>query len=303
ILELPLSLWRTFRLEQRFGFNRTNLAMFFKDLSLEILLILVLGIPLILTILWLMQQAGGLWWLYAWGVWTCFTLFLIWAYPTLISPLFNKFKPLEAGELRTCIESLLARCGFNAAGVFIMDNSKRSAHGNAYFTGLGRTKRIVLFDTLVEQLTIAELEAVLAHELGHYKHHHVQIRLLMSLIITFIGFALLGWLTGQNWFYKSFGVLQVSNGTALSLFALIAPVFSQFLSPLSSWLLRQHEYQADTFAIKQTSGLALINALVKLYKDNASTLTPDPLFSAFHDTHPPAPLRIKNIEHQSLQTI
>ncbi len=301
-LDLPLSIWRTFRLEQQFGFNRTTMGMFFIDLAKNILFSLILGVPLILVILWLMEQAGSMWWLYAWGVWTGFTLFMIWAFPTLIAPMFNKFTPLEAGDLRTRIEALLERCGFKAAEVFMMDNSKRSSHGNAYFTGLGRTKRIVLFDTLVDSLKVTELEAVLAHELGHYKHRHIQIRLLMVLMVTFIGFAILGWLVEQAWFYNDFGVSQRSNGAALMLFMFVIPVFSQFLEPLNAWLLRQHEYQADAFAIAQTDGVSLINALVKLYKDNAGTLTPDPLFSAFYDSHPPAPLRIRHIKQHTLKT-
>jgi len=297
LIDLPLSLWRTFRLEQRFGFNRTTLFGFLKDLLLALSLGLLLGGPLALALLWLMEQADDGWWLYAWGLWMAFTLLVIWGYPTLIAPLFNRFTPLRDGELRTRIEALLARCGFSARGVFVMDGSRRSAHGNAYFTGFGRHKRIVFFDTLVERLAADELEAVLAHELGHYKHHHVQKGLAISAAMTLMGFALLGWLARQPWFYQDLGGgVQASDAAALLLFLLVIPVFTQFLSPLEAWLMRRHEYQADAFAIAQSGGQALIRALVKLYRDNAGTLTPDPLFSAFHDSHPPASLRIGHIE-------
>lgn len=296
MIDLPLSLWRNFFLEQRFGFNNSTVVLFFYDLFLAMFLGIVIGSPLILSVLWLMKQAGGMWWVYAWVVWMSFTLLMLWAYPTFIDPLFNRFIPLEAGELRTRIEALLTRCGFSSQGVFMMDGSRRSAHSNAYFTGMGKAKRIVLFDTLVKQLTMEELEAVLAHELGHYRHRHVQIRLLLNAILTLGGFALLGWLAGQSWFYQNLGIKHYSDGSILLLFTLVIPVFMQFLSPLIGWLMRMQEYQADKFAIAHTNGMSLIHALVKLYRDNAGTLTPDPLFSAFNDSHPPAALRIKHIE-------
>lgn len=295
LLDQPLALWRTFRLEQRFGFNRATPAQYLKDLLLGGLLMLLLGGALALAVLWLMDQAGNLWWLYAWLVWMGFTLFLLWLYPTLIAPLFNRFTPLEEGTLKARIDDLVARCGFNSQGVFVMDGSRRSAHGNAYFTGFGRNKRIVFFDTLIKNLGTDELEAVLAHELGHYRLRHVRKNLLLNAALTLAGFALLGWLAGQDWFYASLGVSQPSPAAALLLFLLVSPVFSQFLSPLGSWFMRRHEYEADAFALAHSDGRHLIQALVKLYQDNASTLTPDPLFSAFHDSHPPAPVRIAHI--------
>lgn len=301
LIDLPLSLWRTFFLEQRFGFNNSSLQLFFQDLFLAVLLGIFIGSPLVLAILWLMKQMGGLWWLYAWLVWTIFTLFMLWAYPTFIDPLFNRFIPLEAGELRSRIEALLAHCGFSSQGVFMMDSSRRSAHSNAYFTGMGKNKRIVLFDTLVKQLTIEELEAVLAHELGHYRHRHVQIRLLLNAVVTFGGFALLGWLAEQPAFYQSLGLQRYSDGGILLLFTLVIPIFAQFLLPVINWLMRHQEYQADTFSIVHTNSTALIGALVKLYRDNAGTLTPDPLFSAFNDSHPPAALRIEHINSNRMQ--
>lgn len=296
VLDLPLSLWRTFYLEQKFGFNRSSIALFFRDILIGIGIGIILGGPLIIAILWLMKQAGTLWWLYAWGVWMIFTLLMLWIIPTFIDPLFNQFTPLEAGELRTRIETLIHKCGFNSQGIFMMDGSKRSSHSNAYFTGMGKTKRIVLFDTLITRLTIEELEAVLAHELGHYKHKHIQIRLLLSAVLTLGGFYLLWWLSSQSWFYRDLGITNYSDGSILLLFSLVLPIFMQFLSPLMGWLLRYHEYQADAFAVAYTNGKSLVQALVKLYKDNAGTLTPDPLFSAFNDSHPPASLRIERIK-------
>ena len=294
-LDLPMSLWRTFRLEQRFGFNRNTIGQFVKDMALGLLLALLLGGPLLLAILWLMEQAGALWWLYAWALWMGFSLFVTWLYPTVIAPLFNKFQPLEEGELKARINALVERCGFNNSGIFVMDGSRRSAHGNAYFTGFGNNKRIVFFDTLVNSLGVDELEAVLAHELGHFKRKHVLKNLVLSAAITLFGFWLLGWLMQQPWFYSGLGVSAESNAAALLLFMLAAPVFSQFLSPLGSWLMRRHEFEADDYAVDHSGGRPLIRALVKLYQENASTLTPDPLFSAFHDSHPPAPVRIAHI--------
>ncbi len=295
LIELPLGLWRTFRLEARFGFNRTTPARFAKDQLLGLGLALALGAPLAWVMLWLMQEAGALWWLWAWGVWIAFTLLLTWAFPVLIAPLFNKFTPLESGELRQRIEGLLERCGFSSKGIFVMDGSRRSGHGNAYFTGFGRNKRIVFFDTLVEALEAPELEAVLAHELGHFKRRHVLKRLLSMALLSLLGLALLGWLMQQPWFYAGLGVGEPAPVKALLLFLMVAPVFSVFFEPIGSYLSRRHEFQADDYAIEQASGQSLIQALVKLYRDNASTLTPDPLFSMFHDSHPPAPVRIDHI--------
>jgi STE24 endopeptidase len=242
-----------------------------------------------------MDQAGELWWLWAWAVWLGFVLLLSWAYPVLIAPLFNKFTPLESGELRRRIEQLLHRCGFSSRGIFVMDGSRRSGHGNAYFTGFGRNKRIVFFDTLVETLEAEELEAVLAHELGHFKRRHVLKRLASMAVLSLLGLALLGWLIRQPWFFSGLGISQPSNALALLLFLMVAPVFSVFFEPLGSYLSRRHEFEADDYAIVQSGSQALIQALVKLYRDNASTLTPDPLYSFFHDSHPPAPVRIAHI--------
>lgn len=295
LLDLPLSLWRTFRIEAHYGFNRTTARRFVLDLGLQACLLLALGTPLIAAILWLMQAAGDLWWLYAWFVWMGFSLLVTWAYPVLIAPLFNRFTPLEGDELRQRIQGLLERCGFRSSGIFVIDGSRRSSHGNAYFTGLGRNKRIVFFDTLLEALSADELEAVLAHELGHYKRRHVLKRLVSMTAVSLLGFGLLGWLSTQPWFYAGLGVSHPSPAAALILFSLAAPVFTVFAAPFGSFLMRRQEFEADEFAVHQTGKQPLVSALVRLYRDNASTLTPDPLFSAFHDTHPPAPVRIGRI--------
>jgi STE24 endopeptidase len=291
-VDLPFSIWRTFVLENRYGFNRTTPAQFAKDLLLNLLLSLILGVPIILVVLWLMQTAGELWWLAAWLFWTGFALLMSWAYPTLIAPLFNKFAPLEDEQLRLRIQQLLDRCGFTSKGIFVMDGSKRSSHGNAYFTGLGKNKRIVFFDTLLAHLETEEMEAVLAHELGHFKRRHILKGLLIMVVSSLLGLALLGWLIQQSWFFNGLGVTTESNAIALLLFMMAAPVFSQFLQPLMAKLQRKHEFEADDYAVEQTGAEPMISSLVKLYKENASTLTPDPLYSAFHDSHPPAPVRI-----------
>jgi len=292
ILDLPFSIYRTFVLENRYGFNRTTPIQFVKDLLLQLALSLLLGLPIIWIILWLMQTAGDLWWLAAWLFWTGFTLLMSWAYPTLIAPLFNKFSPLEDEGLRQRIQQLLDRCGFTSNGIFVMDGSKRSSHGNAYFTGLGKNKRIVFFDTLMQHLEADEMEAVLAHELGHFKRRHIYKGLVIMMISSLLGLALLGWLTQQSWFFNGLGVSTESNAMALLLFMMAAPVFSQFLQPLMAKLQRKHEFEADDYAVEQAGAKPMITALVKLYKENANTLTPDPLYSAFHDSHPPAPVRI-----------
>lgn len=293
---LPLSLYRTFGIEARFGFNRTTVALFIADLLKGMLLALLLGGGLLFVILHLMQRAGSLWWLYAWLVWTGFTLLMTWAWPTFIAPLFNKFSPLTDESLRQRTENLLARCGFSSRGVFVMDGSKRSVHGNAYFTGVGRNKRIVFFDTLIERLQAMEIEAVLAHELGHFRLHHVRSRLILSLLFGLGGLALLGALAAWPQFYAALGVSTASSHAALLLFMLILPAFTFFLTPLGAWWSRKHEFEADEFAARYSDARLLADALVKLYRDNATTLTPDPLHSTFYDSHPPALIRIARLQ-------
>ena len=295
LLDLPLAIYQIFVLENRFGFNKTTLGLFFADLIKKTLLMLVLGTPLVLAVLWLMQSAGALWWVYVWLLWTTFTLLMVWAYPALIAPLFNKFTPLKGGATRERIQALLKRTGFRSKGIFVMDGSKRSAHGNAYFTGFGKAKRIIFFDTLLEHLGDKEIEAVLAHELGHFKRRHVIKRLLFTFCMSLVGLALLGWLMLQPWFYSGLGMTQPSTHAALMLFMIAGPTFTFFLQPLFAWSSRRHEYEADSFAAEQTDARDLVSALVKLYKENASTLTPDPLHSAFYDSHPPASLRIAHL--------
>lgn len=295
LLDVPFAAWSTFNLESRFGFNHSTTGLFFGDLTKQALLLLIIGTPLLWLVLWLMQASGPLWWLYVWAVWVSFSLFMMWAYPAFIAPLFNKFAPLENADLRQRIEGLLTRCGFTSQGIYIMDGSRRSGHGNAYFTGLGHNKRIVFFDTLINALEPDEIEAVLAHELGHFKRHHVQKRLISMLFISMAGLALLGWLVEQPAFYQGLGAPEPSMHMALLLFMLTAPVFSLFLQPVFSKLSRKHEFEADSFAAEQTGAGYLISALVKLYRDNASTLTPDPLYSAFHDSHPPASVRVAHL--------
>ncbi len=296
ILNLPFSLYHTFVIEERFGFNQTTWKTWLLDLVKSALLVIALGAPLLAVILWLMDQAGANWWLYAWLVWMSFSLIMIWAYPAFIAPLFNKFSPLQDAALRTRIENLLQRCGFQSQGVFVVDGSRRSSHGNAYFTGFGRNKRIVFFDTLLESLSEDEVEAVLAHELGHFKRNHIKKSLLLSGVISLAGFALLAWLMSSPWFYSSLGVATPSTHAALLLFIMVMPVFTYFVSPLLSALSRKHEFEADEFAHSNSNYKALISALVSLYRDNASTLTPDPIHSMFYDSHPPATIRIDRLE-------
>jgi STE24 endopeptidase len=295
VIGLPLSLWRTFRLEARFGFNRTTPMIFLADLGKGILLAALIGGPLILAVLVLMDRAGRWWWLAAFGCWLSVTLLITWAWPAFIAPLFNRFSPLEDASLKERIEALLARCGFPSSGVFVIDGSRRSAHGNAYFTGIGRHKRIVFFDTLLGQLAASEIEAVLAHELGHFRLHHVRQRLLVSVATMLAGFAVLGWLAGRPAFYRVLGVPSPSPHAALLLFALAGPVALFFTTPLSSLWSRRHEFAADRFASQHASARELASALVKLYRDNASTLTPDPLYTAFYYSHPPALQRIARL--------
>ena len=296
ILDLPFSLYITFVVEQKFGFNQTTWRTWLLDLFKAALLMLVLGLPLIAMILWLMNQAGQYWWLYAWLVWTGFSLLMIWAWPSLIAPLFNKFSVLDDTSLKARIDALLQRCGFNSQGVFVIDGSKRSTHGNAYFTGFGKNKRIVFYDTLLKTLSEDEVEAVLAHELGHFKRHHIKKTMVLSLLTTLLGFALLAWLMQSSWFYTALGVENAATHTALLLFVLVMPVFTYFVSPLFSALSRKHEFEADEFAKSNSDYRALISALVNMYRDNASTLTPDPVHSMFYDSHPPASVRINHLK-------
>jgi len=298
VVDLPMSAYQTFVIEQRFGFNRTTPGVFFGDLVKQLLLTLIIGTPLIAVVLWLMGNAGEYWWLYVWAVWTGFGLFMMWAYPAFIAPLFNKFTPLDEGSLRQRIDNLLTRCGFKSNGIFIVDGSKRSGHGNAYFTGLGANKRIVFYDTLIESLNEDEIEAVLAHELGHFKRKHIIKRIGLMMFTTLIGLMALGWLIQQNWFYSGLGVEQSSIHSALALFMMVAPVFTFFIAPVSSYFMRKHEFEADDYAAQQSKAGWLIDALVKMYEENASTLTPDPLYSAFHDSHPPASIRIAHLNTQ-----
>ncbi len=295
LLDLPFSLYHTFVLEERFGFNKTTLATWLGDIVKQTLLMLILGVPLAWAALWLMQESGHLWWLWLWLLWSGFSLLMMWAYPAVIAPLFNKFTLLDDEKLQQRIQSLLNRCGFKSKGVYVMDGSRRSGHGNAYFTGMGQNKRIVFFDTLLETLDTDEIEAVLAHELGHFKRKHVQKRIATMMLMSLAGLAVLGWLIQQPWFYQGLGVQTPSNVLALLLFMMVSPVFTFFMQPLSSWFSRKHEFEADDYAAQQASASDLIHALVKMYKENASTLTPDPLYSAFYDSHPPAPVRVAHL--------
>jgi len=295
IIDLPLSLYKTFALEQQYGFNRSTPHQFLVDEALELLLGLIIGAPLLALILWVMESTGSWWWLLAWAILVGFSLLMSWIFPTIIAPLFNKFTPLADEQLKKRIHSLLERCGFRSKGVFVMDGSRRSGHGNAYFTGIGSHKRIVFFDTLIESLEHEELEAVLAHELGHFKRRHVLKMLVATSLMSLAGFAILGWLAEQPWFYSSLGVADPSRASALLLFILVAPVFTVFLQPIIAGFQRKHEFEADDFASAFANPTAMISALVKLYRDNASTLTPDPLYSAFHYSHPPAAMRIANL--------
>jgi STE24 endopeptidase len=295
LLGLPFSIWRTFGVEARFGFNRTTPRLYVLDLLKSLLVSVGLGGPLLLVVLYLMERAGALWWLYAWAVWAGFSVLMMWAWPAFIAPLFNKFTPLADEALKRSTEALLARTGFASKGVFVMDGSRRSVHGNAYFTGVGRNKRIVFFDTLLERLQVSEVEAVLAHELGHFKLHHVRTRLVLTLALSLGGFWLLGALVQQPEFYRAFGVERPSAHAALLLFMFVLPAFTYFLTPLGAWWSRKHEFEADEFAARHADAGRLADALVKLYRDNATTLTPDAIHSAFYDSHPPALVRIARL--------
>ena len=299
VIDLPLDYYKQFTLEERFGFNKMTPGLFFSDLIKHSLVGAAIGLPLLWVTLTLMEKAGDLWWLYAWLLWCGFQLFMIAFYQSLIAPLFNKFTPLEDESLRTRIEGLMQRVGFASKGLFVMDGSRRSAHGNAYFSGFGAAKRIVFFDTLLSRLAPNEIEAVLAHELGHFKLNHVIKRLAVMFVMSLGFLALLGWLKGQVWFYTGLGVTPLLNGSndamALILFMLVLPSFTFLFSPLMSITSRKNEFEADAFAAQHSNSRDLISALVKLYEDNASTLTPDPLHSAFYDSHPPASVRVQRL--------
>lgn len=295
-LDLPFTLYSTFRIEERFGFNKMSLQLWLADLFKSTLVGMVIGLPIVALILWLMDSAGPLWWLWAWAAWMGFNLLVLVLYPTVIAPIFNKFKPLEDDSLKARVTALMKRCGFAAKGLYVMDGSKRSAHANAYFTGFGAAKRVVFYDTLLKQLSPAEVDAVLAHELGHFKHKHIIQRIVMLFAMSLAGFALIGYLSQQIWFYTGLGVRPnlgaPNDALALLLFMLAIPLFSFFISPLMAQLSRQHEFQADAYAAMQTDGRDLASALLKLYQDNASTLTPDPVFVKFYYSHPPASERL-----------
>mgnify|MGYP003385517682 CR=1 FL=1 len=296
MIELPIDIYQTFKIEQKFGFNRTTTVQYIKDQLLQIALMLLIAGPLICALLWVMGQMGEYWWLYAGLLTISFTFFLTWLVPTVIAPLFNTFTPLEDDQLETKIQHLFKRCGFNSKGIYVMDGSRRSGHGNAYFTGIGNNKRIVFYDTLIESLNADEIEAVLAHELGHFKCKHISKQMLVSSFITLAAFALLGWLKQQNWFFDGLAILQINDAVALLLFLLITPIFSTFIQPISSHFQRKFEFEADAFASTMSQPEHLIQALVKLYRENASTLTPDPLYSNFHHSHPPAGVRINHLK-------
>ncbi len=298
LIDLPFSLYRQFVIEARFGFNRMTLALFFADLVKSALLGAAIGIPVLLVVLWLVDRMGSLWWLWAWGFWVAFNLLIMFVYPTWIAPLFNKFTPLEEGETRSRVEALLTRCGFRSDGLFVMDGSRRSAHGNAYFTGFGRNKRIVFFDTLLSRLKPNEIEAVLAHELGHFKHRHVIRRMVLTFVLALVFFALLDYLLHAPWFFAGLGVPPEKTGdTALAfiLFFLALPILLFPATPLFNRLSRRDEFEADRYAAQQVGAEDLARALVALYEDNAATLTPDPGYSRFYDSHPPAAIRIAHL--------
>ena len=295
VVDMPTSLYQTFVIEEKYGFNKSTMKQFIKDHLMQLTLGALIGLPVLALILWVMDSVGSLWWFWAWAIIISFSLLMSWLFPTLIAPLFNKFTPMEEGSLKDRIQGLLTRCGFSSNGIFIMDGSKRSGHGNAYFTGLGNNKRIVFFDTLVQSLDDEELEAVLAHELGHFKCKHVIKMLVASSVMSLISLAILGWLIDQPWFFTGLGVQQASNAAALLLFMLVSPSFTLFMQPISAYFQRKFEFEADDFAADNAKAQKMISGLVKLYEENASTLTPDPLYSAFHYSHPPAAIRIAHL--------
>ncbi len=296
LVDVPFEYYKTFVIDEKFGFNKMTPAIFLSDLIKHSIVGLALGAPLLFVALWLMQSAGQYWWLYLWIIWSAFNILMLVAYPSFIAPLFNHFLPLQDEQLKQRIEVLLKKCGFRSQGLFVMDGSSRSSHGNAYFTGFGASKRVVFFDTLLERLNVDEIEAVLAHELGHFKRHHVIKRMVILFLMSFLGLALLGWLINQPWFYLGLGVTQTSSYMALILFLLVSPTLLFFLRPVMANYSRKNEFEADSYAANHANAKDLVRALVKLYRDNASTLTPDPLHSAFYDSHPPASIRISKLE-------
>jgi STE24 endopeptidase len=303
-IDLPFTLYRTFVLEQRFGFNKTTPALWLKDLLKTSVLGAVIGLPLATLVLWMMGATGSLWWLWTWGVWMGFNVLMLLVYPTWIAPWFNQFKPLEDPVLKDRVNALMARCGFTSKGFYVMDGSKRSAHANAYFTGFGASKRVVFYDTLLQQLSPAEVDAVLAHELGHFSHRHIAKRIVLMFSLSLMGFAALGWLSQQVWFYTGLGVAPNLSGAndalALLLFMMVLPLAGTFISPAMAQLSRKHEFEADAYAAAKTSGADLGNALLKLYQDNASTLTPDPVYVKFYYSHPPASERLGRMKMEKI---
>ena len=300
LLDLPFEAYNTFRIEQRFGFNRMTWKLYLADMAKGALLGACIGLPLAALVLWIMGVAGSWWWLWAWAALVGFQLLMLVLYPTVIAPIFNKFEPLADESIKARVQALMQRCGFSAKGLFVMDGSKRSAHANAYFTGLGAAKRVVFFDTLLAKLTPGELEAVLAHELGHFKHRHVTKRMVAMFALSLAALALLGWLSSQSWFYAGLGVMPnlaaPNDALALLLFMLVLPPFGFLLSPIGSALSRRHEFQADAYARAQSSGADLASALLKLHEDNAATLTPDPVYVRFYYSHPPASQRLAALQ-------
>ncbi|MGB2882500.1 MAG: M48 family metallopeptidase [Rhodoferax sp.] len=299
VLDLPFTLYQTFVIEERFGFNKTSLALWLQDMAKSLLLSALIGLPFVTLVLWMMGATGPWWWLWVWGVWMGFNLLALLIYPTWIAPLFNKFQPLQDPQVKDRVTQLMARCGFTSKGFYVMDGSKRSAHANAYFTGFGASKRVVFYDTLLAQLSPDEVDAVLAHELGHFTHRHVIKRIVSMFALSLIGFMALGWVSQQAWFFTGLGVVPNLNGgndaLALLLFMMVLPLAGTFIGPVFAQLSRKHEFEADAYAVAQTSGSALAGALLKLFEDNASTLTPDPVYVQFYYSHPPATERLGRI--------
>ena len=300
LIDLPFSWYRTFVLEEEFGFNKNSLSLFLSDMVKQTVLMLIIGAPLLWGALWLMGSAGDYWWLYLWAAWIGFTLLMMWAYPAFIAPLFNKFTPLEDEKLKARVENLMSRCGFKSQGIYVMDGSRRSGHGNAYFTGLGSNKRIVFFYTLLKTLNEEQIEAVLAHELGHFRRKHVIKNMGVMAVLSLVSLALLGWAAAEPWFYEGLGATSQTSAMALVLFMLVIPVFGFFLHPMMTAMSRKYEYEADDYAASVSSSEHLIGALVALYQENASTLTPDPLVSAIYDSHPPATLRVAHLQGKTV---
>ncbi|MDC0447090.1 M48 family metallopeptidase [Gammaproteobacteria bacterium] len=293
LLGLPVNYFRTFKIEEKHGFNKSTTSLFFSDYVKQIIIYtLIFGSFISFVVLWLMNYMGQYWWIYTWAFISLFSLIMIWVYPTFIAPLFNKFSPLSDKELEIKIKSLITKSGFQSNGIFVMDGSRRSSHGNAYFTGMGESKRIVFFDTLLKDMSHDEIEAILAHELGHFHHKHIRKNIVSTFLATLIGLALLGYLIDQEWFFSGLGITEVNNHNALIVFTIVAPVFTFLISPISNMLSRKHEFEADNFAATHTDAKNLISSLIKLYKENASTLTPDKIYSTFHHSHPPASERI-----------